>query len=844
MSQLTVRKTGGLTLRGSLRPLIFVAGLISLSPQISGAGSNPGQQTFGPTDALHVVVAGNSSSGYRAEIYDGNQLITTRGLAGKYDLTVFSGTSDNQPTGPNILTDPTVVGSWQGPFQNGVGSVPGTIAAATTPGGSPAIQWTMTNAAPQTWIQIPMTNLVSGTSYFATVTLQGTGTVFLDFYNGQVDVQSTSVTLTSNPVTLTLAVAIPSGPLNTPQYQVRTSAQGPVNVFVSAASVQTETPIPPTAANLLSNHYTSVNFNPATATLTLAGAVDQVGPASVTRSETYRFVNPYVIDAQVTTGTAGSPIVFWYTPYTNFSNGLQPLWVGGNTTSYESPNSNSLLDSPLPAVGVSNGSSTYGVAAASTWDEPMPGYSGPHLIINGQQLSAPQIGTQSFPISLASGQSRSFTTVFFRGGPGTYGLALGAELGMASALGLSDGHGHGFSVNQKLSQSVMQTIAQLEFGAIAKVTAYWLRESSSGSFALTPSQHYGTSTYARDSFWTTYGLQGTPFQAETETTIFNQFTNAIPTSGSNAGHVPVTSGGPYFEDESGLYYLIRMYRDSEQWGLSALKNLTVAQSVLNYIQSNQVNNGQFITAGPINNAGFEITPDTWLDGYLYPVGAVSAYNQGLYVVALEACQKLGLPVTNDQIATALSVYQGLYDPQLGYVRWLSTLSYKGPDVLAGDALSLFLWNTPLLSDTAVRNTLNAQVRTQYGVEALAEQNGASVPADQFLTLTNNPTTGAVEGIPEPGGWYQNGGSWLLWEFLAEYSALRHGDFSALAGIQQSIAAEVAVTPLSKEFKVTINNPSIGSVDPDWPYPLGSCGLDRQGFGWNTALAAFLSTLQH
>ena len=131
----------------------------------------------------------------------------------------------------------------------------------------------------------------------------------------------------------------PGGPLNTPQYQVRTSAQGPVNVLVSAASVQTETPIPPTATNLLSNHYTSVSYNPATATLTLSGASDQVGPATVTRSETYRFVNPFVIDAQVTTGTTGSPIVFWYTPYTNFSNGLQPIWVGGNTTSYESPNS-------------------------------------------------------------------------------------------------------------------------------------------------------------------------------------------------------------------------------------------------------------------------------------------------------------------------------------------------------------------------------------------------------------------------------------------------------------------------------------------------------------------------
>ena len=35
MSQLTVRKTGGLTLLGFLRPLIFAAGLISLNSQAS-----------------------------------------------------------------------------------------------------------------------------------------------------------------------------------------------------------------------------------------------------------------------------------------------------------------------------------------------------------------------------------------------------------------------------------------------------------------------------------------------------------------------------------------------------------------------------------------------------------------------------------------------------------------------------------------------------------------------------------------------------------------------------------------------------------------------------------------
>ena len=111
MSQLTVRKTAGLKFKGSFCTIPLAAGLIIASPQISGAGSNPGQQTFGPPDGLHVVVAGTSSTGYGAQIFDGHQLITTRGLAGKYDLTVFSGTTDNQPTGPNILTDPTAVSS-------------------------------------------------------------------------------------------------------------------------------------------------------------------------------------------------------------------------------------------------------------------------------------------------------------------------------------------------------------------------------------------------------------------------------------------------------------------------------------------------------------------------------------------------------------------------------------------------------------------------------------------------------------------------------------------------------------------------------------------------------------
>jgi hypothetical protein len=76
-----VRTTFGLNFRGSLLALTIGAGLIN-NPPVAAAGSNPGSLTFGPPDALHVVVAGNGTSGYHAQIYDGNQLVPLVDLLG------------------------------------------------------------------------------------------------------------------------------------------------------------------------------------------------------------------------------------------------------------------------------------------------------------------------------------------------------------------------------------------------------------------------------------------------------------------------------------------------------------------------------------------------------------------------------------------------------------------------------------------------------------------------------------------------------------------------------------------------------------------------------------------
>lgn len=142
------------------------------------------------------------------------------------------------PTGPNLLGDtPTGQLSWSGPVENGVGSVQGTLTQATTPQGASAIHWTSTDAGPNTWIWVdPPAGLTAGQSYQVSVTVQGTGDVYLDFWNGNQDLASQTVALTAAPQTLTLQGDVPD-PAGT-HLQVRTADDGPIDLYASAASIQ------------------------------------------------------------------------------------------------------------------------------------------------------------------------------------------------------------------------------------------------------------------------------------------------------------------------------------------------------------------------------------------------------------------------------------------------------------------------------------------------------------------------------------------------------------------------------------------------------------------------------
>jgi hypothetical protein len=143
------------------------------------------------------------------------------------------------PNGPNLLgRAPTGQLDWQGPVENGVGSIPGTVTVnAATPQGASAVRWAQASAAPDSWIWVdPASGLAGGNYYEVSVSVQGTGEVYLDFWNGQWDLTTSAVRLTPAPQALTLRAWVPAAAAT--HLQVRTAATGPVDLYASAARIR------------------------------------------------------------------------------------------------------------------------------------------------------------------------------------------------------------------------------------------------------------------------------------------------------------------------------------------------------------------------------------------------------------------------------------------------------------------------------------------------------------------------------------------------------------------------------------------------------------------------------
>ncbi|MGH3164864.1 MAG: hypothetical protein ACRDN0_03090, partial [Trebonia sp.] len=174
------------------------------------------------------------------------------------------GTWQTEPTGPNVFTEPTGSLDWGYHYVTGGGSTP-TIAPTTTAAGDSAIGWQQSTAEANTWLQANPPAVTQGDTYQASVTLQGTGDVFLDFYNGQEDVDSQPVDLSGTPTTLTIASTVPTGPIGAPVVEVRTATTGPVNLVASDLELQQESVVETTGSTGASAHGTARKRVPAAA---------------------------------------------------------------------------------------------------------------------------------------------------------------------------------------------------------------------------------------------------------------------------------------------------------------------------------------------------------------------------------------------------------------------------------------------------------------------------------------------------------------------------------------------------------------------------------------------------
>ena len=365
-------------------------------------------------------------------------------------------------------------------------------------------------------------------------------------------------------------------------------------------------------------------------------------------------------------------------------------------------------------------------------------------------------------------------------------------------------------------------------------------QNYSTGFAVVPSPFYNGGTWMRDSTWTLAGIN--------DADLLATLTSAFATAGTSEGRIATLlinsstgaaqpwygaggQGNPLPDDDSNLMYAI-----AARLGWQPVTNLEYLNQAYAWIRSHAATDGTYPT-----------TSHGWHDSF-YPLGTsgpssvtVASNMQGLYAVALRALKDLGVNVPQSEIDAAGTQYAALTIS--GRLRAFREADLVNVSSLMGEALSLFIWNQPILSDAVVQQTITsfAEVfdsQSRFvGYKVISEANGSFLPP--LLFPVEN------DGAGTKGGDYQNGGSWLLYDALALYAGIRHAlpdqrDAYTTRLVQRfasELRAGVGTTPANKsnEFLCTA-----AGTPEDSCGPTGSAVPERADYGWNAFIVRLLS----
>ncbi|HEX2987356.1 MAG TPA: hypothetical protein VHS06_04205 [Chloroflexota bacterium] len=350
---------------------------------------------------------------------------------------------------------------------------------------------------------------------------------------------------------------------------------------------------------------------------------------------------------------------------------------------------------------------------------------------------------------------------------------------------------------------------------------------------INPGINYPEFFFCRDSFWLLAGLNDIHLSTVTVKRFReDQMLNA---DGHAATAFYLDGSSPQWrdrDDESTLFYILHNYLLFRLGGEIGIPSMEAAHRFV----AAHVREGRYLTTGETRSFSEDGVPDErgayhyWLDTLRIGTGEgspeVIAYNQGLLCVALRALKSMGIALGEGELERAEAAYAGMVNPedecsipQREGARLMDVSS------LVGEALSLYLFDRPILSRERVEATfqrLNRCARVDYpdgaflGYKVLCEADGKYLDSGQFLCSTFNSP-----------GRYQNGGSWLLYDGLALYAAARHGVEGAAELFAQRLRSEVRSERSSHEFLST--NPSHSG--PNRPEELG--------YGWNAFLVNLL-----
>lgn len=319
-----------------------------------------------------------------------------------------------------------------------------------------------------------------------------------------------------------------------------------------------------------------------------------------------------------------------------------------------------------------------------------------------------------------------------------------------------------------------------------------------------PSKAYA-GVWVRDSFWTFMAIGDPALSLPALRHFANRQlpSGQVPTQFSNFLRDPL-----YKPDESTLLFLIWAGWQQEHGG--AHLDSAVLHHALGYVRAH-VHHGLYQS-----QAG---SYASWFDGFVLPAPDTLSYNQGLYVVAILAAQHLGLGVGDAEVHTGVEGYQSLVDQHGGYLRFSRLLPYHDISGLTGEFLSLWLYNRPLLSNAAVSTTLRTQRRFHAGFRVVTEANGDYLPPQSFVG-------------DFPAGDYQNGGSWLLYDYMALAAGCLHG--VAGLGTQLEDRMRLEFVPGTTFHEYLNTNPTSSLY--------GHEAVIRDTFSWDSFVVQVDSTL--